>query len=340
VKEQGAVVLPRVIYGTMTIPTQTPVPVAKEMLVKLVAAAEGTGRKAEIDTARMYEKGNTEIALGEILSQDADLASKLTIASKVNPFPGYNNTLSKDSVLKQFKEITESLQRSSVDILYLHAPDPKVPILETLEAIQSIYEAGGFKELGLSNYQSWEVVHIYHLCKQKGWVVPTVYQGMYNFMTREVERELFPALRALNMRFYAYNPLAGGFLSGKHTKESIQSLTEGRFRVENKMYRERYLQDSQFEALEVIKRGCEAAGIPLAEAAIRWVFHHSKLSGAQGDAVIIGASKMDYFDQNLAASTTKCSPLPADIVEAMNESWKIVKKTGTCPSYERGCSKY
>eukprot|EP00475_Leptophrys_vorax_P016625 TRINITY_DN2309_c0_g1_i1.p1 TRINITY_DN2309_c0_g1~~TRINITY_DN2309_c0_g1_i1.p1 ORF type:complete len:348 (+),score=96.97 TRINITY_DN2309_c0_g1_i1:56-1099(+) len=330
----------KTVFGTMIIPTQTPKPVAHDMLKRLVAAAEQFGTVAEIDTARMYEKGNTEVTLGQIFAEDPELASKLIIASKVNPFPGFNNTLSKESVLEQFKAITDALQRKSVDILYLHAPDPKVPILETLEAIQSIYEAGGFKELGLSNYQSWEVVHIYHLCAQRKWVLPTVYQGMYNFMTREVERELFPALRALGIRFYAYNPLAGGFLTGKHTKESIQTQTEGRFRLENKMYRDRYLGDSQFEALDLIRAECEAAGIPLAEAAIRWVYHHSKLKASCGDAVIFGASKMEYFDQNLAASTVRCDPLPAEIVAAMEKSWTIVKKTGTCPSYERGCSKY
>ena len=48
----------------------------------------------------------------------------------------------------------------------------------TESQVQKMYEEGKFKQLGLSNYQSWEVVHIYHVCLAKGWVLPTIYQGM------------------------------------------------------------------------------------------------------------------------------------------------------------------
>jgi aflatoxin B1 aldehyde reductase len=329
--------LPQVIYGTMTIPSQTPIPVATQMLKRLVEVAESSpGGVPEIDTARVYEEGKTELSLGEIFASEPALAKKLTIASKVNPRIA---PLTKDQVWKQFKETCEALKRKSIDILYLHAPDSRVSVLETLEGVQEIYKAGGFKELGLSNFQSWEVVQIYHICEKRGWVVPTVYQGMYNCITREVERELFPALRTLGIRFYAYNPLAGGFLSGKHTKESIENVTEGRFRMDNKSYRERYLTDTQFDALEKIQAACQATGIPMAEAAIRWEFHHSQLKGNLGDGVIIGASKLSYFEENLAACTTKCRPLPDSVVSAMNEAWDIIQKSGTCPSYERGHSK-
>ena len=43
--------------------------------------------------------------------------------------------------------------------------------------------------------------------RANGWQTPSVYQGMYNAITREVERELLPALKKLGMKFYAYNPL-------------------------------------------------------------------------------------------------------------------------------------
>ena len=90
--------------------------------------------------------------------------------------------------------------------------------------------AGKFKELGLCNYASWEVADIYHICKRNGWVLPTVYQSMYNpitryvsfeisslynnmyvyllyFVYRTVEGELLPALKHFGLRFYAYNPV-------------------------------------------------------------------------------------------------------------------------------------
>ena len=104
-------------------------------------------------------------------------------------------------------ETLRDLRCESLDIYYLHAPCAKTPIGETLSKVDELHRRGCFRELGLSNYQAWEVAHIHAICREKGMVVPTVYQGMYNAITREVERELFPCLKALNMRFNAYNPL-------------------------------------------------------------------------------------------------------------------------------------
>lgn len=99
---------------------------------------------------------------------------------------------------------------------------------ETLSTIQDAYRSGKFKFFGLSNFSTWEVVFIYYFMKERGWITPTVYQGMYNGITRAVEADLFPALMRLNIAFYAYNPLAGGMLSGKHSRSSVESLNEGR----------------------------------------------------------------------------------------------------------------
>jgi len=74
--------------------------------------------------------------------------------------------------------------------------------------IHSLSPEGKFKELGLSNFAAWEVADVYHTCKRNGWVLPTLYQGMYNATTRMVESELFPALRYFGLRFYAYNPVS------------------------------------------------------------------------------------------------------------------------------------
>jgi len=100
-----------------------------------------------------------------------------------------------------------------------------------------MHSEGKFKTFGLSNFQSWEVAHIYHTMEKNSWVTPSVYQGMYNAITREVERELLPCLQKLGMRFLAYNPLAAGVLTGKHHGKTPE--LSGRFK-DNKMYMDRY----------------------------------------------------------------------------------------------------
>lgn len=317
----------RCVLGTMTFSGQTSKQEAETMIEKFVSAGY-----RELDSARMYERGNTEKMLGDILGGSRE---EVSIASKANPFGTHNKSLSRESVESQLAESLEDV-RGPIDIYYLHSPDPRTPVAETLEAVDAAHKAGKFKEFGLSNYQSWEVAHICAVCRERGFVVPTVYQGMYNLATREVERELLPCLRALGLRFYAYNPLMGGLLTGKHRRESLAEDPEGRFRASNTMYRERYLKDTQLDAVEDFVKACSDAQIEPAKAAIQWLVHHSKL--VEGDGVIIGASKVSHFDQNLEAM--RDPPLPESVVKACDKGWAHIKAAGACPSYERGYSKY
>src|SRR5579859_3389464 len=88
--------------------------------------------------------------------------------------------------------------------MYLHAPDRTTPFAETMEAIDKEYRAGKFEEFGLSNFNAAEVEECVKICRKNGYVIPTVYQGHYNAITRGAEKGLFPVLRKHGMRFYAF----------------------------------------------------------------------------------------------------------------------------------------
>lgn len=292
-----------------------------------------TDGRAEIDTASMYQHRRTEQLLGDVLSKRADLRRSVFVATKANPFPGYGESLRPESVVQQLTQSLRDLGAESVDVLYLHAPDHATRIEATLEAVQDLYLEGKFRELGLSNFSAWETVHIFHLCKRRGFVAPSLYQGMYNAITRDVERELLPALRTLGIRFYAYNPLAGGLLSGKHRED--RPPADGRFgtAAENgEKYRARYWTPEYFKALEKVRIACEAHGIGMAEASIRWVTQHSQLRGGQSDGVILGASSLEHLEQNLDAAA-ELAPLPQDVLQALDQGWETCKPS--CPSYLR-----
>ena len=180
----------------------------------------------ELDTALMYADGRTEAILGRL---QADIKAQCVLHTKANP---WNTTdpelkgLTRGSVLKQANTSLASLQVAPspatppIDIFYLHAPcTVGTPIEETLGAVDELHRKGMFRRFGLSNFSSWQVMECYQLCAERGWVRPSAYQGMYNALTRAVEPELFPCLRRLHIAFYAYNPLAGGILSGKYNFE-------------------------------------------------------------------------------------------------------------------------
>ena len=323
----------RVVLGTMTYGSQTQLEGATAQLAHFV----GKGH-AEVDTARMYNKGATETMLGAILGERADLRGALRVASKANTFAGYDRELTAASVERQFAATAEALKATPVDVYYLHNPDPTTPILETLEAVDALHKCGKIKELGLSNYASWEVCHIHHLCETHGFVKPTVYQGMYNAITRDVERELLPCLRALGMRFYAYNLLCGGLLACARTRESYEALDDGsRFSKGNTMYRERYLRDVQLDSVDAFREACAGAGVPPVDSALRWLQHHSRL--VDGDGIIVGASSLKNLEENLSALESG-GGLPRAVIDACDSGWGKIKASGLVPSYERGTSLY
>lgn len=284
-----------------------------------------------VDTAFMYVDGKSETVIGGM-----NLPKTVSIATKANPWDG--KTLKPESVRSQLEISLQRLRTNSVELFYLHAPDHQNPIQDTLKACNDLHKEGKFKEFGLSNYASWEVAEIASICRHNNWIVPTVYQGMYNATTRQVETELLPCLRYFGMRFYAYNPLAGGLLTGKyHYQDKEGSQPEGRF-FGNKWaaaYRDRYWKPSQFDAIKVVIEALETVygseKPTMTSAAMRWMYHHSQLKGDLGDGVIIGMSSMDQLQQNLAAAEE--GPLDERVVNAFNDAWNLVAHE--CPNYFR-----
>ncbi|XP_020020976.2 aflatoxin B1 aldehyde reductase member 2 isoform X1 [Castor canadensis] len=290
----------------------------------------------ELDTAFMYSDGQSESILGGMGLGLGGGDCRVKIATKANPWDG--KSLKPDSLQSQLETSLKRLQCPQVDLFYLHAPDHGTPVEETLRACHQLHQEGKFVELGLSNYASWEVAEICTLCKNNGWIMPTVYQGMYNATTRQVETELFPCLRHFGLRFYAYNPLAGGLLTGKYKYEDKDSKQPaGRFFGNNwaETYRNRFWKEDHFKAIALVEMALQSAydtNIPsMTSAALRWMYHHSQLQAALGDAVILGMSSLEQLEQNLAA--TEEGPLEPAVVEAFNQAWHLVAHE--CPNYFR-----
>jgi aflatoxin B1 aldehyde reductase len=269
---------------------------------------------SELDTAYVYNEGESERLIGAALE---NLKRPFSIATKVNP--RITGRLDKDAVLSQFSESLQRLKLDHVDILYLHFPDPNTPVESALKACAKLHEEGKFRELGLSNFPAWLVSEAYNICKQRGWVLPTVYEGLYNPLSRHAERELNRALDYYGMRFYAYNPLAGGLMTDKYKDKAIK---DGRF-TNRPNYQKRYWHDSYFDAIDEIKSVGEKYDINITEAAYRWLAYHSMLNPERGDGIIIGASSSEQLIQNI--SFVNKGRLPDNVVKAIEDAWTISK---------------
>ncbi len=302
----------KLILGTMTFGDQVEQADAETLLQAFTDAGHN-----ELDTAHTYGDGRTEEMLGRMLPPAA--RAQLYLASKVNPW--HDDGLQAGEVNRQMAEILQRLGSDSVDLLYLHSPDLDTPVEETLEACFELFQQGRFRHFGLSNYAAWQVAEVVETCRRNGWMEPTVYQGMYNALTRDVERELFPCLHNYGIRFYAYNPLAGGLLTGKHL--SLDDLPDsGRFEVE-RGYLDRYWKKEYFDVLHELQDACAESGLKPVTVAMSWLINHSRLDATRGDGIILGASSLDHLRQNMAACEQ--APLDASILDILDRGWEIIK---------------
>ena len=128
----------------------------------------------EVDTARTYVAGKQEAFTTAAHWKERGL----TLATKWYPNePGFHKPAKVREMLT--KSLAE-LKTDCVDIFYLHAADRSVPFTETLQEVNEMHKEGKFVQLGLSNFTAYEVAEVVITCKERGWVRPTIYQGMYN----------------------------------------------------------------------------------------------------------------------------------------------------------------
>jgi aflatoxin B1 aldehyde reductase len=169
--------------GTMTIGDQIPSVEEARVLLDMWRKNKLT----EIDSAFFYPslamEGKTSTMLGEAGLEGLTVSTKANVWTKPGLF-------TRESVRNQCRGELERLQLKKMDIFYLHSPDHKTPILETLKAVNELYEEGCFERFGISNYAAHEVTEIYYLCEIHKLVKPSVYQGRYNYLSRDVEKEL------------------------------------------------------------------------------------------------------------------------------------------------------
>ena len=302
----------KTILGTMTFGNQVDEELA-DALLSTYKASGGT----ELDAAYIYNGGACETLLGACLKRPENQGFQ--VATKANP--AIFGCLDSHAVTAQLNESLERLDMDCVDLFYLHAPDPATPLEETLEACARLHDQGKFRELGLSNYNTETVSQAIDLCDKLGCPRPTVFEGIFNALSRTAEDELLDALEGWGIRYYAYNPLAGGLLTGRYNNAAANTA-EGRFAA-IPTYKDFYWKESNFQALDILGKACAEAGIAMAEASYRWLANHSKLSKNPENGLIIGTSKLAQLEQNLAS--LQGGPLPQAVVDAFDQAWELAR---------------
>jgi len=275
------------------------------------------------DTANVYNQGASEEMLGEALKGRRD---KVILASKVRGKMGEaadQSGLSRLAVLRAVEESLRRLQTEYLDIYYLHQPDYSMPLEETLDVMESLVKQGKVRYPASSNYSSWQVCQMLWLAERRGYRPSLISQQMYNLLARGLEQEFVSFAKEFEISLIAYNPLAGGLLTGKHHQETI---TPGTRFDKNNMYQERYWQREKFSAVDKLRSIAETSGRSLISLSLNWLMHHTAT-----DCIILGASRQEQLEQNIAALGE--GPFPIDVVEACDKVWHELR--GSVPIYNR-----
>lgn len=308
----------RASFGAMTFGGQTDEATAARMMDLCFDAGINF-----FDTANVYNKGASETIVGKLLKGRRD---KVILATKVRGKMGDGpdeSGLSRAAILKAIDGSLQRLQTDYVDIYYLHQPDYKVPIEETLATMDELVKAGKVRYPAVSNYAAWQVAEIHCISQKNGYKPPFISQPMYNLLARAIEEEYLPFCKKYGVAVVPYNPLAGGLLTGKQSREG-KPVAGTRFDG-NKMYMDRYWHDDDFAAVEEIKAIAHDAKKSLVELALQWLLSHDQV-----DSIILGASRMEHLEENLRACE---GPLTSDVLERCDAVWKRLR--GFTPKYNR-----
>ena len=305
----------RICFGTMTFGSQVSEPGA----IRIVEKAMDLGVKF-FDTANVYNAGASELLLGKALSGRRD---QVVLASKVRGKMPECEGLGRDAIMLSVEESLRRLQTDYLDLYYMHQPDHATPVEESLEAMDRLVKAGKVRYPASSNYCGWQVVEQLWIANSNGYTPAMVTQPMYNILARGIEQEYLPMCKRFGVSTVVYNPLAGGMLTGKQPR--TEPLAGTRF-DKNKMYLDRYWHPAYFDAVDGLKAAAKAAGRSLVSVALNWLLHHTS-----ADCVILGASKIEHLEQNIAACGE--GPLDEPTLAAIDHAWENLR--GVTPKYNR-----
>ena len=260
-----------------------------------------------LDTADAYPippdpatAGRTEEVIGRWLSRHAR-REQFVVATKCRIRVGHganDQGLSRRHILAACDASLRRLKTDHVDLYQAHMPDPETPIDETLRAFEDLVRAGKVRYVGCSNYAAWQVALALGLSDGRGWARYDSVQPRYNLLYRELEAELLPLCRDQGVGVIAYNPLAGGLLTGKHRGDAPpEPGTRFTLGASGELYRERYWHAAQFEAVETLQQVAAERGVSLATLSVAWVLEQPGITAA-----IVGASRPEQLDETLAAA--------------------------------------
>ena len=254
-----------------------------------------------IDTANVYSYGESEKLLGQSIKDLGFNRHDLIIATKVRGRmgQGLNNVgLSRYHIFQSVDESLQRLQMDHIDVLYVHGVDPKTPIEEIVRTLNDIVLTGKVRYVAVCNWPAWMVMKALGISEKHGWSKFVGMQYFYALAGRDIEREILPLAADQNLAVMPWSPLAGGFLSGKFTRDNEKAGDSRRdtfdFPPINK--------SRTYDIIDVIAEIGKEHNVSVAEIALAWIRLQKGIT-----STIIGAKNVDQLNANIKSTEVQLS---------------------------------
>jgi aryl-alcohol dehydrogenase-like predicted oxidoreductase len=254
-----------------------------------------------IDTANSYSDGLAETILGNSIKALGISRQEVFISTKVRSRMGTGINQAGLSRLHINYAVDDSLKRlgmSHIDLLYIHGVDFLTSLEETMRGLEDVIQSGKVRYLGISNHPAWKIVKANAIAKNMGWTKFCALQYYYSIAGRDIEREVIPMALEENLALMSWSPLAGGFLSGKYTRENKAAGNSRRdyfdFPPINK--------EKTYDIIDCMKKSAEKHNATISRIALAWLLHKKAVT-----SVLIGVKNMDQLSDNLEAVEIRLS---------------------------------
>lgn len=251
-----------------------------------------SGRKANLgvedEREVSAEMSSSERIIGDWM-RDRDCRDQITLCTKVS------SGASPENVKNQMAASLDRLRTDHVEIYKVHSPDERVPISETLSALNDEVEAGHTRIIGGSNYSAEQIKEALDVSESGGYARFQIMQPPYSIAAPDAEKEIFPLCTMEGIAVTPYSPLAAGFLAGKYTPDKSKFPKGTRYDI-SPVHADIYFNDRNFRIVERLRSKAAELGVPMVRLAMAWA-----MTNADVTAVLVGARTTDHIDNSIEA---------------------------------------
>ena len=229
------------------------------------------------DTASSYGGGRSERTIGAWIAARRPGGLALTSKAFHPVHEGDDSGLAPARIRRVVRESAERLGVDRIDLYLVHEPDPATPLAATLSALEELVSDGVIGAIGVSNVDGAYLAEAIELAPI------AVVQNEYSLLVRDSERDVIPLCVEQGIAFQAFSPLAGGWLTGKYTRDtsfapgSRMTLRPGPYTA--------FVRDEIFGSLEELARLGDPAALSLA-----WILANPDVA-----AIVVGPRRPEHL---------------------------------------------